>query len=190
MKRFVLAAATATLLSALPALAAETHYTIDAEHTYPSVEFPHMGISVFRGKFKKTSGTVTLDRTAKSGKVDITIDIASIDFGHAKVDQNAQEKDWLDVAEHPTATYKGSLKFSGDTPSGVDGELTLRGVTQPVALTIASFKCIQHPMRKKEVCGADAEGDFDRAAFGMTKMSDNGLGRIHLRIQVEAVRDD
>ncbi|MGH8173043.1 MAG: YceI family protein [Rhodanobacteraceae bacterium] len=187
MKALVILAA---LGVTLPAFGAETHYTIDSSHTYPSLEMSHMGISVFRGKFNKTTGTVTLDREAKAGTVDVQVDTASLDFGNEKMDAGSQEKDWLDVATYPTMTYKGKLTFSGDTPNGVDGALTLRGVTKPLKLRIESFKCIQHPMRKKEVCGADAHGEFNRADFGLTKISEGPLGVIRVEIQVEANKDD
>ena len=176
--------------AALPASAAETHYTIDPGHTYPSLEMSHMGISTFRGKFTKTSGKITLDREAKTGTVDVTVDAASLDFGNEKMSTSSQEKDWLDVATYPTMTYKGKLTFTGDTPSGVDGELTLRGVTKPLKLTIESFKCVPHPLRKKEVCGADAHAEFNRDDFGMTRVSEGPLGVIRVEIQVEANKDD
>jgi polyisoprenoid-binding protein YceI len=187
MKAFLIIAA---LGAALPAVAAETHYTIDSSHTYPSLEMSHMGISVFRGKFNKTTGKITLDRAAKTGTVDVQVDPTSLDFGNDKMAESSQEKDWLDVAQFPTMTYKGKLTFTGDTPSGVDGELTLRGVTKPLKLGIESFKCIEHPMRKKEVCGADARGEFNRVDFGMAKISEGPLGVIRLEIQVEANKDD
>jgi polyisoprenoid-binding protein YceI len=187
MKAFLIITA---LGAALPAVAAETHYTIDSTHTYPSLEMSHMGISVFRGKFNKTTGKITLDRTAKTGTVDVQVDPASLDFGNDEMAESSQEKDWLDVATYPMMTYKGKLTFSGDTPSGVDGELTLRGVTKPLKLSIESFKCIQHPMRKKEVCGADARGEFNRADFGMIKGAEGQAGVMRLLIQVEANKDD
>ena len=180
----VLALATVSL----PAAAAPATYAIDVDHTYPSIEFSHMGISVWRGKFDKTSGTVTLDKAGKAGTVDITVDTSSIDFGHAKMHEHATGPDWFNVARFPTATYKGTLKFKGDAPDSVDGQLTLMGVTKPVTLKINSFKCIDHPFYKKEDCGADAEGDLDRADFGMSKYAENGMGHIHLRIQVEALK--
>jgi polyisoprenoid-binding protein YceI len=182
--------ATLALGAALPAFAAPTHYTIDAGHTYPSLEMSHMGISTFRGKFTKTSGKIVLDLEAKTGTVDVEVDAASLDFGNEKMSKSAQEKEWLDVATYPTMTYKGKLTFTGDTPSGVDGELTLRGVTKPLKLTIDSFKCIPHPLRKKEVCGADAHGEFNRTEFGLTRISDGPLGVIRVEIQVEANKDD
>lgn len=173
----------------VPALAAPDNFVIDPEHTYPSLEVPHMGISVFRGKFLKTSGKVTLDRAAQTGSVDVRIDAASVDFGHEKVNEHVRSEDFSNVAKHPTITYKGALKFSEGRPQSVDGELTLLGVTKPVKLTINSFKCIDHPYFKKEVCGADAEGEFNRADFGMTHYAEGELGKVHVRIQVEAMKE-
>jgi polyisoprenoid-binding protein YceI len=175
--------------SLIPAAAAADNYTIDPNHTYPSLEFSHMGLSIWRGKFNKTSGKVTLDRAARIGSAEIEIDVASIDFGHGKMNEFALTADWLNVDKFPTMTYKGAIVFKGDTPASVDGALTLLGVTKPVKLKINSFKCMEHPLFKKEVCGADAEGDLNRADFGMTQYSEGEAGKIHLRIQVEAIKE-
>ena len=174
----------------VPSVAAADSYTVDPNHTYPSLEFSHMGLSVWRGKFNKTSGKVALDRAARTGSAEIQVATASIDFGHDKMNEFALGADWLNVERFPTMTYKGVLRFAGDTPTAMDGELTLLGVTKPVKLKINSFKCIDHPYFKKEVCGADAEGDLNRADFGMTQYSEGEAGKIHLRIQVEAIRED
>ena len=176
--------------STLPAVAAADSYTVDPNHTYPSLEMSHMGLSVWRGKFNRTTGKVTLDRAAKSGSTEIEVSTASIDFGLDKMNEAASSADWLNVQKYPTMTYKGALKFQGDAPAAVDGQLTLLGVTRPVALKINTFKCVPHPMLKREVCGADAEGDLDRADFGLTQYSQGGMGKIHLRIQVEAIKDE
>ncbi len=172
-----------------PALAAAENFTIDPEHTYPSLEVPHLGISIFRGKFTKTSGKVTLDRAAQTGSVEVQIDAASVDFGHDKLEEHVRSKDFLNVERYPTITYKGALQFNDGTPKTIDGQLTLLGVTKPVKLTINSFKCIDHPFYKKEWCGADAEGEFNRADFGMTYYADGELGKVHVRIQVEAGKE-
>jgi polyisoprenoid-binding protein YceI len=185
--RHVLLAALA--VAAAPSFAAGVRYAIDPAHTYPSIEMEHMGISIFRGKFDRTSGQVLLDRAARTGLVDIQVDTASIDFGHAQMNDKARTADYLDAARHPSAAYKGRLLFEGDVPVAVDGQLTLHGVTRPLKLAIHRFTCIEHPMRKREVCGADAEGELDRAEFGITRGAEGGKGRIHLRIQVEALRD-
>jgi len=179
-----------TLAAALAPAAAADHYVIETHHTYPSLEMTHMGISIWRGKFNRSSGRATLDRKARSGTVDIEVDAASIDFGHDQMNEYAVREDWLNVKQYPVMKYVGTLRFEGDTPSAIDGQLTLRGVTRPVKLKINSFKCIDHPFYKKEVCGADAEGELDRADFGMTQYTDNGAGRIQLRIQVEAIREN
>ena len=171
-----------------PTLAVADQYTVDTDHTYPSLEFSHMGLSIWRGKFNKTSGKIMLDRAARTGSADIQVDTASIDFGHDKMNEHALSADWLNVGTFPTMTFKGTIKFNGDTPVSVDGQLTLRGVTKPLNLKINSFKCMQHPFYKKEACGADAEGDLNRADFGMTKYSEGEAGKVHLRIQVEALK--
>lgn len=190
MKRFALAAAAAALASS--ASAAPETYVVDPTHTYPSVEFPHMGISVWRGKFDRTSGTVVLDREAKTGTVDIAVDPSSINFGLKAMHEHAISPDWFDVAQFPKATYKGRIAFTGDKPSSVDGTLVFRGVSMPVKLAINSFACTQHPMTKKQVCGADAEGEVNWSQFGMkhSQYGQGDAGRTKLRIQVEASKAD
>lgn len=183
MKAWIVMAA----LAAAPVSAAT--YTIDKDHTYPSFEFSHMGISVWRGKFTRTSGTVTLDRAARSGAVQILVNTGSIDFGHKAMNEFALGEDWLNTQWHPTMSYQGSLRFEGDVPASVDGRLTLLGVSRPLTLKINTFKCIQHPMFKKEVCGADVEGELNRADYGMKLYSEGEAGKIRLRIQVEALKD-
>lgn len=174
--------------SALSANAADT-YTVDPNHTYPSFEADHMGVSVWRGKFDKTSGSVTLDRSAKTGAVDIVIDTASIDFGMSKLNEHAKSAEMFDVSKYPTAQYKGNIQFDGDKPSAVEGKLTLHGVTKPVTLTLNKFTCIQHPALKREVCGADASASFNRADFGIDYGAKYGFStETRLAIQVEAIK--
>jgi len=188
--KFALIALLAAGAASTSALAADS-YTIDPSHTYPSFEADHMGLSVWRGKFTKTSGTITLDRAAKTGTVDITIDASSVDFGHAKLNEHVKSAEVFDVAKFPTATYKGtSIKFDGDKPVAVMGELTLHGVTKPVSLQINKFTCIQHPMLKREVCGADASATFNRADFGVSYGVPRFAPETKLEIQVEAIKNN
>lgn len=182
----------AALVAASVASAFAQTYNIEPNHTYPSFEADHMGISVWRGKFTKTSGTINLDRAAKKGAVDITIDANSLDFGHAKMNEHAKSKDMFNVEQFPTMTYKSkSVVFDGDKPVAVDGELTMLGVTKPVKLAINKFKCIMHPMLKREVCGADASGEFKRTDFGLNYGVPMGFSPdVKLAIQVEALKAD
>jgi polyisoprenoid-binding protein YceI len=173
------------------AMAAPVTYQLDPNHTSPSFEADHFGgISTWRGKFTKGSGTVTLDREAKTGSVDVTIDMSSVDIGNAKLDEELKSPQFFDAAKFPTATYKGtSIKFNGDAPVEVTGELTLHGVTKPVTLTIESFKCFTHPMLKKEVCGTESTATFDRADFGIDYGKAYGFSmKTVLHIQAEGVR--
>jgi len=186
----LIALAALTVVAATPQAFAQT-YTIDPSHTFPSFETDHMGISIWRGKFDKTSGTVTLDKEAKTGSLNIVIDTNSINVGYPKLDKHVKSNDFLDTEKFPTATYKADhFKFDGDKPVAVMGELTLRGVTKPVTLTINKFKCIMHPMLKREVCGADASAEFKRTDFGMTKYSPPFDPVIKLAIQVEGIKAD
>ncbi|MDB5937601.1 MAG: uncharacterized protein JWQ01_4945 [Massilia sp.] len=176
--------------SAASAFAADT-YAIDPNHTYPSFEADHMGgLSTFRGKFNKTTGTIVVDRAAKTGALDITIDATTLDFGHDKLNNHAKGGDMFDVTKFPTATYKSnSITFKGDVPVSVNGELTLHGVTKPVVLNINKFKCVQHPMLKREVCGADASAEFNRGDFGIGYGLQMGFSPVvKLAIQVEAIK--
>jgi len=174
------------------AAAAPVAYTIDPDHTYPSFEADHLGgLSTWRGKFDKTSGTVSLDKAAGSGHVDIRVDLASVDFGQAKLNEYAKGDQLFDVASHPQATYSGKLEgFVDGVPSRVAGNLSLHGVTRPLELKIRTFKCMPHPMYKREVCGADAFATFKRDDFGLGAGKDYGFAMdVTLRIQVEAIAD-
>jgi polyisoprenoid-binding protein YceI len=174
------------------AAAAPAQYTLDPEHTYPSFEASHMGISIWRGKFDKTSGTATLDEAAGSGVIDIRVDLKSVDFGHAKLNEFMVGPQFFDTAKFPEGHYHGALAgFVNGVPMRVDGTLTLHGVTKPLALTVNSFKCIPHPMLKRQLCGADAIATFQRDQFGLDAGKTYGFSMdVTLRIQVEALKND
>lgn len=173
--------------------AAPATYNLDPTHTYPSFEADHFGgLSVWRGKFTKSSGVVTLDRAAKSGTIDVTVQTDSLDFGMAKMDEHAKGADLFDVEKYPTATYKGKFTaFNGDVPTEAQGEFTLHGVTKPLTLKINRFKCMPHPMYKKEVCGADASAELNRADYGIIYGQQYGFDMgVKLQIQVEGLKTD
>jgi polyisoprenoid-binding protein YceI len=184
-------ATAACLVTPVALRAAPQVYTIEPMHTYPSFKTAHMGLSYWRGKFDHTSGKVWLDRTAKTGRVDIQIDVRSIDFGLPILNKVALGDDFFQAEQFPTAIYKSdSIRFEGDKPVAINGELTLRGITKPVKLQVLSFNCVQHPMFKREVCGADVRAQFDRREFGMTRDIVPADPNVRLMIQVEAVLGD
>jgi polyisoprenoid-binding protein YceI len=186
--KLLITAALGTTLAA-PAIAAES-YTIDPNHTHPSYEISHFGWSIQRGRFDKVTGKVVLDRAAKTGTVDATIDVASVSTGVAKLDEHLKSEDFFHVAVHPTMTFKSrKVIFSGDKPVAAEGEFTMLGVTRPLTLTIGSFHCAPNPFAKKDACGADAVATIKRSDFGM-KTFLPGLGdEVKLLINVEAFKD-
>jgi polyisoprenoid-binding protein YceI len=171
------------------ALAAPVTYQVDPAHTYPSFEADHFGgMSVWRGKFDSSSGTIVLDRAAGTGTLEITVDTSSIDFGNPKLNEHVKSGEMFDVQKYPTAVYKGTLtNFKNGAPTEAHGELTLHGVTKPLNLTINSFVCKTTPMSKKERCGADASATLNRADFGINFGDKYGFNmQVKLAIQVEA----
>ncbi|PTT87562.1 polyisoprenoid-binding protein [Pelomonas sp. HMWF004] len=180
--------AAALLAPALAAAAPQT-YDIDPTHTYPSFEADHMGLSYWRGKLNKSSGSVVYDKANGSGSVDVEMDLASIDFGLDAMNAWARSDQFFNTAKNPSASYKGRFEgATGGVPAKLVGELTLNGQTRPVTLTVHQLKCIPHPMLKRDFCGADASGSFNREDFGLTAGKDYGFKMdVNLRIQVEAV---
>jgi polyisoprenoid-binding protein YceI len=185
--------AIAVLATSATAFAAPATYNLDPSHTYPSFEADHMGgLSIWRGKFNTSSGKVVLDRAAKTGTVEVTVQTASINFGHAKMDEHARGPDLFDVEKYPTAVYKGKFSaFNGDVPTEVQGELTLHGITRPVTLTINRFLCKPHPMLKREACGVDASAQINRKDFGVSYGEAYGFDMgVKLLIQAEGIRSE
>jgi len=193
MKKNLLIAAAGALVAvaSFNVMAEEATYQLDPNHTASSFEADHFGgLSVWRGKFSKGSGTVTLDRAAQKGTLDATIDMTTVDIGNEKLNGELKSAQFFDAEKFPTATYKGtSMKFKGDVPVEVIGELTLHGVTKPVNLKIDSFKCIMHPMLKKEVCGTESTATFNRDDFGIAWGKEYGFKmKTTLHIQAEGVK--
>lgn len=192
MKKNLATILAAALLAAAAGGASAQTYTLDPNHTYPSLEFKHLGVSTWRGKFNKATGKVVLDRAAKTGTVDVTIDPASIDFGHDTMNGHARGENWFKVEQNPTITYKGNItRFEGDQPVQVEGQLTMLGVTKPVTLQMTNFRCIQHPMLKREMCGGDATATVNRREFGLNPGAPSAAisDEIKLALQVEGLRE-
>jgi len=188
----VLSAAALVIAFSGSAVAAPVTYQMDPDHTQASFETDHMGgLSIRRGKFDTTkSGTVVMDREAQTGTVDVTIDAASMNTGIPKLNDHIKSDEMLDVAKYPTLTYQGKLtKFQNGAPTQVEGTLTMHGVSKPVTLTIDQFLCKPHPMKQKEVCGADATATINRADWGVDYGIKYGFKMdTKVEIQVEALK--
>ncbi len=184
--------ATALLLAAAvsaPALAAPETFVLDANHTYPRFSYNHLGFSTQLSRFNKTTGKVVLDKAAKTGSVDIVIDTKSVDTGSKLFDEHIQAEDFLDTAKHPTATFKSTkVTFDGDKPATVEGNLTLKGVTKKVVLTVSSFQAMPHPMQKKDAIGANAHTTVKRTDFNMGKYAPHVGDEVRIDIALEAIK--
>jgi polyisoprenoid-binding protein YceI len=155
----------------------------------PRFEYSHFGYSVQLSRFDTISGKITLDRAAKTGSVDVTIDAKSVDTGYPVFNGHIQGEDFFNTEKYPTITYKSNkLKFDGDKVVAVEGDLTIKGVTKPVTLTLNSFLCMPHPMMKKDACGATATTKVKRTDFNMGKYAPYVGDEVTLTIPVEAVK--
>ena len=190
MRKTALALIAAAALAAGAAQAQSASYAIDPTHTFVTFEISHFGTSTNRGRWDKKEGTVQLDKAGKSGKVELTIDVASINSGTAAFDRHLRGADFFDIEKHPTAKFVADkFSFNGDKVSEVSGSLTLLGKTHPVTLKASQFNCYQNPMLKREVCGGDFETTIDRTAYGMNYGIQWGFPKdVRLVVQVEAVK--
>lgn len=187
MKKTLILAA--LLASAGLVQAQSASYAIDPTHTFVTFEAKHFGTSTIRGRFDKKEGNVSFDKAGKSGKAEITIDMASVSTGVGPLDGHLKSKDFFNAAEHPAAKFVGDkFAFSGDKVTSVAGTLTFLGKTQPVTLTATNFNCYQNPMLKREVCGGDFETTIQRSQFGSSYGLPGIPDNIKLLVQVEAVK--
>ena len=174
---------------AAPALAAPETFVVDGTHTFPRFSYSHFGFSTQLSHFNKTTGKVVLDKAAKTATVDIEIDTKSVDTGYDTFNEHIQGEDFLDTAKYPTATFKSSkVVFEGDKPVAIEGQLTLKGVTKPVTLTVSSYKAMPHPMMKKDAIGANAWTVVKRSEFNAGKYAPNVGDEVRIDIAIEAIK--
>ncbi len=173
------------------AAAAEESYVTDPVHSEPSYEIRHTIFSTQRGDFTKSTGKITLDREAKKGSIDVSIDTTSIRSHDPRLDSILKGEDYFNVTKYPTMTFKSTaMRFDGDRLTGVDGELTMIGVTRPVTLKVADFQCGENTFNKKPMCGAEVTTTIKRSDWGMK----TGVGRssgdeVKITIPIEAYRE-
>jgi polyisoprenoid-binding protein YceI len=170
------------------AFAAPETFVIDSTHTMPRFSYSHFGYSTQLSRFDKTTGTIVLDKEAKTGSVDVTIDMKSVDTGYPLFNGHIQGADFFDTETYPTATFKSTkVNFDGDKPSSVEGNLTIKGITKPVTLKLSSFQMMPHPMLKKDAIGANASTVVKRTDFNAGKYAPYVSDDVTIDIAVEAV---
>ena len=166
-------------------------YMVEPTHTFVMWEANHFGTSTSRGRFDKKSGSITIDRKAKTGKAEIAIDMKSMNTGVAPFDKHLTGDDFFAAEKFPEAKFVGSaFKFDGDKVTEVAGTLTMRGKTNPVTLKASGFGCYMNPFVKREVCGGDFEATIMRSQYDMSYGLPGIPDAIRLLIQIEAIKQD
>ena len=190
MRSTFLTIAAAAALTAGAVHAQPATYAVDPTHTFATFEISHFGASVNRGRFDKKEGTVQFDKAGKTGKVELTLHIDSVNTGTAPFDKHLQSADIFDAAKFPTAKFVGDkFTFEGDKLTAVSGNLTIKGKTQPVTLKANQFACYPNPMAKTEACGGDFEAVIDRTQWGMNAMVDMGMPKnVKITATIEAFK--
>jgi polyisoprenoid-binding protein YceI len=174
-------------LAAGSAVAAPVTYTVDGSHTFPRFSYSHFGYSTQLSSFGKTTGTVVFDAQAKTGAVDIVIDTTTVNTGFADFNGHIQSEDFLDTAKFPKATFKSTkVVFEGDKPASIEGQLTIKGVTKPVTLTVTSFQAMPHPMMKVPALGANAFVTIKRSEYNAGKYAPYVGDEVRIDIAIEA----
>ncbi len=172
------------------ALAAPETYIIDSNHSSPRFSYSHFGYSTQLSRFDKASGKIVIDKVAKTGAVNVTIDTTSVNTGYSLFNEHIQAEDFLNTAKYPTANFASSkMNFDGDKITTIDGVLTLKGVSKAVTLNVTSFLCMPHPMLKKEACGANATTIVKRTDFNMGKHAPYVGDDVTITLPVEAIKE-
>lgn len=190
MKTFAFASLLTGMACSGLAHAEPATYGIDPTHTFVNFEvLRHFNTSTTRGRFDKKEGTVVLDVAAKTGKVDLTIDLGSVSTGVAPLDTHLKSKDFFNVAAHPIAKFTSDkVVFNGDKVASVLGTLVLNGASKPVTLTASNFNCYLNPILKRDVCGGDFETTIARSQYGMNYGIPGIPDNIRLLITVEGIK--
>ena len=193
--RFAAAFAAGLFVAASQALAAPETFQFDKNHTLVGFRIRHF-VSKVEGRFKDFDGTITLDRQNPSAsKVELTIQTASVDTAQENRDKDLRSPNFFEVEKYPTITFKSTkIEAKGSDTFEVTGDLTMKGVTKAVTLTVKSGGFVK--LKGVEKAGFDVTGKLDRTQFGVTwnralegggtMLSDD----VDINIQVEANKPD
>ncbi len=185
----IAAALAFSTLAVTSALAAPKTFDIDGSHTFPRFSYSHFSYSTQVSRFDNTSGTVVFDADAKTGSVAIRIDMKSVNTGFADFNGHLQGEDFLDTAKFPKATFKSTkVNFQDGKPASIEGQLTIKGITKAVTLTVTSFQAMPHPMLKKDAIGANAFTMIKRSEFNAGKYVPYVGDDVRIDIALEAIR--
>lgn len=179
------------LMAVSPGLWAADRYVLDPEHTFPSFEIRHQKVSILRGKFNRTRGQVVLDPQNPQGSlIEVSVDAGSGDSGHDELNRKLLGSNFFNTARFPEIRFVArDVTFQDGVPVSAQGELTMLGVTRPVALEIREFTCGRHFPSFRNFCGADVHTTIRRSDFGMNYGIPLIGDEVKLAIEVEGFRE-
>lgn len=166
-----------------PVLAPGT-WTIDAVHSDITFAVRHLGVSKVRGSFTGFTGEITVAADG-TPSVSATIDVASVNTRNDQRDGHLRSADFFDTENHPTATYRSTAVRADGDDYIVDGELTLHGVTQPVALNL-SLEGVGPGAQGGSVAGFEASAEINRGDFGVNGGAGLVGEKVTLTFNIEA----
>jgi polyisoprenoid-binding protein YceI len=170
-------------------------YALDASHSQVGFAVRHLMVSKTKGRFSDFAGTVEIGGNPLESSVEVTIQAASIDTRDEQRDGHLRSGDFFDAEAYPTLTYKSrSVRSAGkDGQYVVDGDLTVKGVTQPVPLELTFEGGATDPWGGVRI-GFSAKAEIDREAFGLSwnqALETGGVlvgKKVTIEIEAEAVK--
>ncbi len=148
--------------------AAATTWQVDPAHSHAEFSVRHLMIATARGRFAELAGTLTGDDdNPETAAIEITIPAASIDTREPQRDAHLRSADFFDAANHPVIRFRSTrIAKARDAAFVVDGDLTIRGVTRPVTLTVHRGGRVRDPFGNERVAYSTTT-TINRKDFGL-----------------------
>lgn len=180
----------ACLFCLSPAAWAAESFVLDPEHTFPSFEIRHQGVSILRGKFNRSQGRVALDPGGPGNLIEVSVDASSGDTGHDGLNQKLLGGNFFSTARFPEIRFVANeVAFQEGKPVSASGTLTMLGVSHPVVLEIRDYACTRQFPTLRPMCGADVHTSLKRSDFGMVYGIPLIGDEVKLAIEVEGFRE-
>nr|WP_298153027.1 YceI family protein [uncultured Pseudoxanthomonas sp.] len=173
------------------AFAAPVTYKLDPGHTNVLASWNHFGYSNPSINFGQADGTLVYDADKVSASsVQVTLPLTGLSALADQFYDHLTSDKWFDAAKYPTATFKSTkVEAAGEGKLKVTGDLTIKGVTQPVVLDVTLNKAGEHPMKKVPAIGFDATATVKRSDFGLGAYAPMVSDEVSLKITTEATAD-
>lgn len=174
----------------MPMLAWADHYRVDPTHSSVYFAADHLGFSFQRGRFDRLSGQLDINLESKTGYVEIAVETASLSSGNEERDKRLKGSGFFDVEQFPAINFVSQrFDWKAQNLVGVEGELTLLGVTRTIYINVSRFKCGFHLFDLARACGAEGNLSIKRSDFGMDSWLSVIADEVQITLQIEAIHD-